>query len=108
MQESRARVEVLRSLNSPSNTVVAHGPTPDWAVVQDLQGLPCGPSLRGTQLENHDGEVSIPHVAGQQEAEKAAPGPYSAFVSFLSLSKDLHKVLTYPIGTARYGYIWYE
>jgi hypothetical protein len=108
VQESRARVEVLRSLNSPSNTVVAHGPTPDWAAVQDQQGLPCGPSPRGTQLEDHDGELSIPRVAGQQEAERAAPGPYSAFVSFVSLSKDLHKVLTCPKGAARYGYIWYE
>ncbi|CAG9938534.1 unnamed protein product [Clonostachys rosea f. rosea IK726] len=47
LDESRARVEVLRSLNSPSNTVVAHGPTPDWEAVQDQQ-LPYGPSPRGT------------------------------------------------------------
>uniref|UniRef100_A0A8H7N0W9 Zn(2)-C6 fungal-type domain-containing protein n=1 Tax=Bionectria ochroleuca TaxID=29856 RepID=A0A8H7N0W9_BIOOC len=60
LDESRARVEVLRSLNSPSNTVVAHGPTPDWAAVQDQQGLPCGPSPRGTHGEG-------------------SPGPYSAF-----------------------------
>lgn len=85
MQESRARVEVLRTLNSPSNTVAAHGPTPDWSEVPGQQVLPGVSPPHRPLLGNDDTDLPVFPMAPHDEAETAAPGPYSAFVSHITL-----------------------
>ncbi|VUC32677.1 unnamed protein product [Clonostachys rosea] len=79
LDESRARVEVLRTLNSPSNTVAAHGPTPDWSEVPGQQGFPSASSPHGPILGNEDTDLPVLQLAPHDESERAAPGPYSAF-----------------------------
>ncbi|CAI6090618.1 unnamed protein product [Clonostachys chloroleuca] len=79
LDESRARVEVLRTLNSPSNTVAAHGPTPDWSEVPGQQGLPDVSPPHRPVLRNDDTDLPVFPMAPHDEAETAAPGPYSAF-----------------------------
>ncbi|CAG9996839.1 unnamed protein product [Clonostachys byssicola] len=79
LDESRARVEVLRTLNSPSNTVAAHGPTPDWSEAPVQQGLPSVSSPHGPVLGNDDTDLPAFQLGPHDEAERAAPGPYSAF-----------------------------
>ncbi|CAG9947705.1 unnamed protein product [Clonostachys rosea f. rosea IK726] len=64
LDESRARVEALRILNSPSNTVAAHG---------DVS------SPHGPVLGNDDTDLPVFQLAPHDEPERAAPGPYSAF-----------------------------
>ncbi|CAH0019838.1 unnamed protein product [Clonostachys rhizophaga] len=79
LDESCARVEVLRTLNSPSITVAAHGPTPDWPELPGQQGLPVVSSPRRPVLGNDDTDLPALQLAPHEEMERAAPGPYSTF-----------------------------